>query len=139
MSRKIELSSDEWLAELKARIEKALETDKTTVFSLCEVFTGVPKHLDKHGTGVLAWHARIADGKVDFFEGEASDVVMKTVCDYDFIVPFARARLDESNAAEMMALMEEGAAAGKIIREGDRTGVPLWFHAIHNDLADITA
>jgi hypothetical protein len=139
MTRKIELSSDEWLAELKARIEKALETDKTTVFSLCEVFTGVPAHLDKHGTGVLAWHARIADGKVEFIEGEASDVTMKTVCDYDFIVPFARARLGPENAAEMTARMEEGAAAGKLHREGDRSQVPLWFHAIHNDLADITA
>ena len=28
-------------------------------FSFCEVFTGVPKHLDRNGTGVLAWSCTI--------------------------------------------------------------------------------
>jgi len=141
MTDKIELGSDAWLAELKSRIELALtQPDRSdTVFSLCEVFTGVPPHLDKHGTGILSWHARIADGQVTFADGEASDVVMKTTCDYDFIVPFARAKLTPANAAEITALMEDGAAAGKLSREGDRSQIPIWFHAIHNDLAEITA
>lgn len=141
MTRKIELSSDEWLAELKAHIERFLETPsgRAAEFSLCEVFTDVPKHLDKHGTGVLAWHARMSGGKLHFAEGEVSDVDMKTTTDYAFIVPFARLKLDPADAQQVAAAMDEGAAQGKLVREGDRTKVPIEFHAIHNALAEITA
>lgn len=141
MTAKIELGSPEWLAALKGHIERFVATPngQKTTWSLCEVFTGVPGHLDKDGTGVIAWHCRIADGRVVFAEGEANDVDMKTTTDYDFILPMARLVLSPETAATLAAHSQAGVESGKMKREGDSSGVPPEFHAIHNDLAVITA
>ncbi|HEY2358002.1 MAG TPA: hypothetical protein VGH86_11165 [Phenylobacterium sp.] len=142
MAEKIELGSPEWLAALKAHIERFVATPagQAATFSICEVFTDVPKHLDKNGDGVLAWYCRIADGKLVFAEGEVSDVDMKTLTDYDFIVPFARMKLGPENAAEFTEQMNAGVAAGKLKRAGQSDKAPPpEFHAMHNDLAEITA
>ena len=141
MTNKIELASPEWFAALKAHIERFVATPngQKTRWSLCEVFTGVPKHLDKDGSGVIAWHCRIADGKMDFAYGAADDVDMKTTTDYDFILPMARLVLTPETAAELAAHSQKGVESGKMKREGDSSGVPPEFHAIHNDLAVITA
>lgn len=141
MTAKIELASPEWFAALKAHIERFVQTPngQKTNWSICEVFTGVPKHLDRDGTGVIAWHCRIADGKMTFAYGAADDVEMKTTTDYDFILPMARLIIGPDTAAELAAHSEKGIATGKMKREGVSTGVPPEFHAIHNDLAAITA
>lgn len=139
MTRKIELASPEWLAALKELITAyAAKAGAGIEVSICEVFTGVPAHLDKHGNGVLSWHCRIKDGRLEFAEGEIDDADIKTVADYQFIVPFARMKIDPGNMQAYEAKLAEGAAAGKITRSGDRSKVPPAFYGMHNDLADIT-
>ncbi|HEX7035385.1 MAG TPA: hypothetical protein VF210_06395 [Pseudomonadales bacterium] len=139
MTRKIELASPEWLAALKELITAyTAKAGDGVELSICEVFTGVPPHLDKHGNGVLSWYCRIRDGRLEFAEGEIDDADIKTVADYEFIVPFARMKIDPGNMQAYEAKLAEGAAAGKITRRGDRSKVPPAFYGMHNDLADIT-
>src|SRR5262245_11797063 len=125
MTKKIEFASPEWMAALKAMILKYMDKAGPGVkLSICEVFTGVPKHLDKHGNGVLSWYCRIADGKLTFEDGEIFDADIKSVCDYTFILPFARMKVEPSTMAEYEKMQAEGVRTGKLIREGDRAKVP---------------
>src|SRR5262245_44059497 len=97
MTKKSEFASTEWSAAVKGMIEKYMAKAPPDVkLSLCEVFKGVPKHLDKNGNGVISWYCRIANGKLTFAEGEIPDADIKTVCDYNFILPFARMKIDPS-------------------------------------------
>lgn len=140
MARKIELASPEWLAALKALIARYMDKAGPGLkLSICEVFTGVPKHLDKHGNGILSWYCRISDGKLTFEEGEINDADIKSVCDYDFILPFARMKVEPSTMAEYEKMQAEGTRTGKLKREGDRNKVPPAFYGMHNELAEITA
>lgn len=140
MTKKVEFASPEWLEALKAMIQVYMAKAGPDVkLSICEVFTGVPKHLDKHGNGVLSWHCRIADGKLHFAEGEIHDADIKSTCDYTFILPFARMKVTPSTMAEYEHMQVEGVKAGKLKREGDRSKVPAAFYGMHNDLAEITA
>lgn len=139
MAEKIEFASPQWLAAL----EKLLRTYTAKAgddveLTLCEVFTGVPEHLDKHGNGVIAWYCRIEGGEVEFSEGEIEQADIKTVTDYQFILPFARLKIDPGNMTEYEARLAEGARQGKIDRRGDRAKVPPAFYGMHNDLAEIT-
>ena len=140
MGDKVEFASPEWFAALKTKFEAyASGAPQGVDFSVCEVFTGVPKHLDKDGSGVIAWHCRITPGKFDFAYGESDTVDMKTVTDYDFILPFARMKIGPETAAEYQKQMQIGVETGKIVRNGDGSKAPPELYAIHNDLADITA
>ena len=140
MAEKVEFASPEWFAALRTMFEAyAAGAPDGVDFSVCEVFTGVPAHLDKDGSGVIAWHCHITTGRFDFAYGESDDVDMKTVTDYDFILPFARMKLGPDTAAEYQRLMQGGLETGKIVRAGDGSKAPQELHAIHNDLADITA
>jgi hypothetical protein len=140
VAKKIELASPEWLSTLKSLIERYMKAAGPDVnLSICEVFTNVPEHLDKNGNGAIAWHCRIDGGRLHFADGEIDDADIKTIADYDFIVPFARMKLDPGNMAEYQAMQEAGAKAGKVIHQGDRSKVPPAFYGMHNELADITA
>lgn len=139
MTTKIELGSPEWLAALKGKIETCMAADPGLRFSICEVFTGVPRHLDKHGTGVLAWYCRIADGKLEFEDGEIDDADIKTTTDYAFILPFARMKLTPETMDEYQRMQEDGLKRGLIKPQGDRSKVPPVFHGMHNELAEVTA
>ena len=137
---KVELASPQWLAALKALIERYMKIAGPELkLSICEVFTGVPARLDRDGSGTIAWHCRIEGGKLHFADGEIDDADIKTVADYDFIVPFARMKIDPGNMAEYQALQAKGAAEGKVVHQGDRSIVPPAFYGMHNELADITA
>ena len=137
---KIELASPEWLAALKGLIERYMkQAGDDVTLSICEVFTGVPKHLDKNGDGTIAWHCKIANGKLEFADGEIDEADLKTVADYDFILPFARMKIEPGNMAEYQKAQEAGVAAGKLKRSGDITKVPPSFYGMHNELAEITA
>lgn len=137
---KIELASPEWLAALKGLIERYMKlAGPDLTLSICEVFTGVPKHLDKHGDGRLAWHCKIEGGRLHFAEGEVVHADLKTIADYDFILPFARLKLDPGNMADYQKAQEAGVAAGKLQRSGDISKVPPAFYGMHNELAEITA
>jgi hypothetical protein len=140
MAEKVEFASPEWFAALREKFSAYAQTAPDGLdFSVCEVFTGVPKHLDKDGSGVIAWHCRITPGKFDFAYGESDAVDMKTTTDYDFILPFARMKLGPETQAEYQREMQGGLENGKIVRAGDGSKAPPELYAIHNDLADITA
>jgi hypothetical protein len=140
MSQKVEFASPQWLATLKSMIERYMALAGPELkLSICEVFTGAPPNLDKNGDGVIAWHCRIAEGRLEFAEGEIDDADIKTVADYAFILPFARMRLEPGAMDEYQRLQEAGAAAGKVRHHGDRTRVPPAFYGMHNELAELTA
>jgi len=138
--KKVEFASPEWLATLKSMIKRYMEKAGPGVtLSICEVFTGVPKHLDKHGNGVISWYCRIGDGKLTFEDGEIPDADIKSVADYAFILPFARMKVEPSTMVEYEKMQAEGVRTGKLTREGDRSKVPPAFYGMHNELAEITA
>ena len=140
MTGKVELASQQWLDALRGLIERYLERAGAGVsLSICEVFTGVPEHLDQSGTGVIAWHCRIENGRLQFGRGEIFDADIKTIADYSFVLPFARMKLDPGNMAEYERLQEQGRREGKLRRQGDLSIVPKAFYGMHNDLAEITA
>lgn len=139
MSEKVEFASPAWFAALREKFSAyAQKAPEGFDFSVCEVFTGVPEHLDKDGSGVIAWHCRITPGKFDFHYGESDAVDMKTVTDYQFILPFARMHLGPETQAEYQREMAKGLEGGKIVRQGDGSKAPPELYAIHNDLAEIT-
>lgn len=140
MSEKIEFAGPAWLSALRDLLRKYIALAGPEVdLSICEVFTGVPAHLDRDGDGVIAWHCRIKGGELDFRDGEIDDADIKTVADYQFILPFARMKIEPGNMAEYQQMQEEGARAGKVVHQGDRSKVPPAFYGMHNELAEITA
>lgn len=140
MAERIEFASDAWLAKLRSLLQKYTTLAGPEVkFSICEVFTGVPKHLDKNGNGVIAWNCHIAGGEVEFEEGEIESADLKTVADYDFVLELARMTIDESTQEEYLRLQQVGAELGKLSGSGDKSKVPPSFYSMHNELAEITA
>lgn len=140
MAQKVEFASPEWLAALQAAIVRYMAKAGADVkLSICEVFTGVPKHLDKNGNGVISWHCRIADGRLHFADGEIADADIKSVCDYNFILALARMKIEPATMKDYEKLTAEGEETGKLKRHGDRAKVPPAFYGMHNDLAEITA
>jgi hypothetical protein len=137
---KLEFASPEWHEALKGLLERYMQIAGPDVrLTLCEVFTGVPAHLDRSGKGVIAWHCRIAEGRLDFREGEIDDADLKTVADYQFILPFARMKLTPESRPEYEALQAEGVRQGKLKRTGDLSKIPPAFYGMHNELAEMTA
>ncbi|MBS0470420.1 MAG: hypothetical protein JSR60_05060 [Proteobacteria bacterium] len=135
---KFAFASDAWLAELRKLIVKyAAEAGPDTNLSICEVFNKVPKSLDKHGTGTLAWHCIVENGKLVKFEETAIEVAdVRTEHDYDFVLPVARKVYTPEAMAEVNAYMEQGIKDGRSRSTSrDRTKVPPNFIGMHNDLA----
>ncbi len=139
MTEKVEFASPEWLAALKGMLPRYIKLAGPGVsLSICEVFTAVPAHLDKNGDGIIAWHCRINDGSLEFADGEIFDADLKTVADYQFIVPFARMQIEASSTGEYQTMQTEGERAGKVRHEGDRSKVPPAFYGMHNEIAELT-
>jgi hypothetical protein len=138
---KFEFASPAWIAALKGLIVKyAAAAGPSTNLSICEVFTGVPKHLNKHGNGVIAWHCIVKDGKLVKFEETAiPEADVRTEVDYDFVLPIARKVYTPEAMPEVEAYMAKGVAEGKSKPTGkDRSKVPASFIGMHNDLAVLT-
>ncbi|MEZ6023600.1 MAG: hypothetical protein R3C16_09390 [Hyphomonadaceae bacterium] len=137
MAEKVEFASAAWLAAVEQKFRAFAAANPDARFSICEVFTDAPKHLA--ADGVIAWHCRAADGKLEFALGEADDVDMKNIADYQAILPFARMRVDAETRPTYEKMAAEVAASGKLKRVGDPAKIPPGVHGLHNDLADITA
>ena len=73
--------------------------------------------------GVIAWHCRAADGKLDFSLGEIDDADIKNVADYQTILPFARMRIDEQTRPTYEKMAAEAASSGKLNRVGDHAKI----------------
>ena len=69
--------------------------------SICEVFTGVPKHLDKHGNGVICrGTAGSPTASCTSRTARFRTPISNRSCDYTFIVPFARMKIEPSTMAD---------------------------------------
>ena len=135
---KFEFASPEWIAVLKERLPiYARQLDPGVEFSNCQVFTKVPKHLDKHGNGAIAVHWRIKNGEVDFRETDFPGADVRTEVEYDFILPIAKLVLTPDNMVLLEAYMAKGAAEGRM-KSARLTEIPTVFHGMHNDLAEVT-
>ena len=134
---KFEFASPEWIAALRELLQVYTKKAGPQLdLSICEIFTGVPKHLDKNGDGVIAWHCRIRNGQVHFEETPIAEADVHTKVDYDFIVPVARRVYTPEVMDEVNAYTARGVAEGKMISTGkNRTKVPPEFYDMHNDLA----
>jgi hypothetical protein len=135
---KFEFASDAWIAALKLLLVKySAEAGPSTNLTICEVFTNVPKHLDKHGNGVIAWHCVIKDGKVATFEETAiPEADVRTEVDYAFILPIAQKVYTPDVMPEVDKYLAKGAAEGKSKSASRaREKVPPNFISMHNDMA----
>ena len=140
MTDKIEFASPEWHEHLKALLDRyTAQVGSGLELTLCEVFTNVPAHLDKDGSGRIAWNCRIAGGKVEFRDGEIAEADIKTIADYDFVLRLARMKMEEERLAEYRTIQAEGAALGKLSTTGDNSRVPASFYGMHNEMAEVTA
>ncbi len=135
---KFEFASPAWIAALKELLVKySAAAGPSTNLSICEVFTNVPKHLDKHGNGIIAWHCIVKDGKLAKFEETAiPEADVRTEVDYNFVIPIAKKVYTPEVMPEVDAYMAKGVAEGKSKSTGrDRSKVPASFVSMHNDLA----
>jgi hypothetical protein len=134
---KFEFASPEWLDALQERLAFYTEQAGPDLeLSLCEVFTGVPAHLDKHGNGTIAWHCLIKNGQVHFEEVAIDEADVRSETDYEFILPVARRVYSPEVMPEVDAYIATGVADGRMKSTGkDRSKVPASFIQMHNDLA----
>jgi hypothetical protein len=144
MAERFEFASKTWLEETFRLFTEAAARHPDVRFSLCEVFTNVPDRLGPDERGRVAWHAFIREGRAECGIGEvpAEKVDIKTVGDWEALLPAARYKIDLSDPqdfARFQAVTERAAAEGRLERFGDRSKVPLAFVSIHNALADRTA
>ncbi|HEY1836692.1 MAG TPA: hypothetical protein VGG36_03485 [Rhizomicrobium sp.] len=134
---KFEFASPQWLAALRELLD--VYTKKAgpgLELSICEIFTEVPKHLDKNGDGVIAWHCRIKDGHVHFEETAIPEADVHSQSNYDFVVPIARRVYTPEVMDEVNAYFAKGQGEGKTISKSkNRNKVPPEFVGMHNDLA----
>ncbi|MGH6986650.1 MAG: hypothetical protein ACRED9_07415 [Caulobacteraceae bacterium] len=136
MNDALEFASAAWLEALSELLPiYASQAGPDLELTICEVFTGVPAHLDRNGNGVIAWHCRIAGGVVHFEETERNDCDFKTVVDYQTVLPIARWIVTDENRPEYEALVARAAASGKAKPSGDTSRIPPSFMGMHNDLA----
>jgi len=134
---KFEFASPAWLAALKEQLDiHTSRAGRDFELTICEIFTNVPKHLDKHGNGTIAWHCRIKDGKVHFEETAIPEADVHSEADYNFILDIARWVYTPEVMPKVDALFAKGAAEGKVIsRSKNRGKVPPHFTEMHNYLA----
>ena len=137
---KYEFASKDWMDALHREIVAMLRNAPDDLrYSFCEVFTGVPKHLDRNGTGKLAWSCFVEGSHVQFTETERDDVDMKTTADYTYLIPLAHWHIDEETRAALNKYLEEGARDGKIVRAGDPARSPAILNGLHNAVIAFTA
>jgi hypothetical protein len=136
---KFEFASTGWMAALHREMAAMLKAAAPDLrFSFCEVFTGVPKHLDRNGTGVLTWSCRIEGSRTHFVEEELDGVDVKTVGDYHYLLPLARWHLNGDTRVGFNAYLDEGTRLGKIARSGDLSKFPAVLSGLHNAAVDFT-
>lgn len=143
MAEKFELASEAWFREAFRLFEETAKANPEIEFSVCEVFRNVPARLGPGPDGTLAWHATIRGGRAVCSMGEvdAAAVDVKTVADWEAVLPAARYRIDfgdPEDLARYQQLTASATAEGRIIREGDVSKAPPSLFAVHNALAERT-
>ncbi|MGI9324520.1 MAG: hypothetical protein ACR2PZ_04820 [Pseudomonadales bacterium] len=135
-NRKVEFASAAWIAVARRELEDLVHRHGQAgkKFSLCEIFTDAPKHLDPSGS--VAWHFYIDGTTVTVATGEVEDASVKLRTDYQGVLPQARLFYTAEILAER-AQQEPGAAFDFV--EGDLSLTPDYITELHNRLAVVTA
>ena len=85
---KFEFGSYDWFAALRCVYENVVSDNRESLkgveWSVCEVFTGVPKHLVQGRDGTIAWHYRLRNGKLRSVEELGKRLTKFTVRFFDF-------------------------------------------------------
>lgn len=135
-NEKVEFASAAWIAVARRELEDLVGTHGQAgkKFSLCEVFTDAPTHLDP--SGAIAWHFYIDGTSVTVATGEIDDATVKLYTDYQGVLPQARLFYTPEILAQR-AKEEPGSAFDSV--EGDLTLAPDYITELHNRLAIVTA
>jgi hypothetical protein len=107
-------------------------------FSLCEVYTHVPREIDPRGRVAIAWAFR--GGDLRFALEETTDVDLYVEAEWAVIEPLARTVVgtDPAVRAQVDAATAEAIRAGRF-RVARRGPVPAFLAELHDDLARHTA
>ena len=143
METKFELASAQWFREVFRLFEEAAKAHPDIEFSVCEVFRDVPERLEPQPDGTLAWHATIRGGRAVCAMGEvdAAAVDVKTVAEWEAVLPAARYKIDFGDPADLaryQQLTAKATAEGRIVRHGDVSKASPSLFAVHNALAERT-
>jgi hypothetical protein len=144
MTRKYEMGSSPWLAELRRICEElfaAAPADSLaeTEYSVCEVYTDVPTRIGP--TGRVSWYWRVKSGRLDVGTTELEHADVKIVVDYSTVVPIGRLIFENDAAAQSVAdnLVAEAMRSGKMTLDHTQAEMPAPFMGLHDALAQITA
>ena len=145
MGDAIEFGSAAWIDAARKVIEglvaEAADDPEGVRFSVCEVYTHVPEHLEPDANGQRAWYMRIDGRKAELNPGEIDDADMKVVGEYAAILSISRIhyRNDPEGAKKAAALVRTAMQAGKLRVEGSQAKGPKVLAGFHDALAEITA
>ena len=141
---KYEFASPAWLAAIHGIIsERASSLMKETPalrMSICEVFTGAPRHL-ADDAGRIVWSCVIEEGVVDFRLAERDDTRFKVTVDYAAVLPLGRfdAKGDPERQTELSRMSAELIERGVMKIVGTRDSDPRAMPSVHDAIARLTA
>ncbi|HEX9888220.1 MAG TPA: hypothetical protein VGA69_01980 [Nitriliruptorales bacterium] len=143
---KVDLGSPEWIAlagEYLIEQVGTLAPDLDADFSLCEVFTSPPAHLDD-GSGEVAWWLAIQGCNASFGAGRRDDIDRVAEVDYEQTLPYARLvyDLDDPEIAQMLRDRAEANRAAAAAEGREPLELPeelgTLLRGLHNYLAPRT-
>lgn len=144
---RVELGSPEWIALAGQYLTERVGTlpeDPDVTFSLCEVFTDPPAHLDDGG-GEVAWWLSISGRTASFGTGRRDDVDHVAEVDYQTCLPYARLVYDLEDPEIASMLQQRAEAREAAAAEDGRQLVVVppeltdLLRGLHNALAPRTA
>ncbi|WP_330231469.1 hypothetical protein OHA40_02660 [Nocardia sp. NBC_00508] len=134
-------ASAEYLAALHGYLAaRAKEFDRAlhgAAFSVCEVYTDVPRTIAADGRVAVTW--RVRAGAVELTRTESDDVELKVVVDWATIAPLAKFVVgdDKARARELNEAMDRAVADGKMMVHSSNRP-PAFFRSVHDDMAALT-
>ena len=141
MEEKLEFGSVAWIEELwrgfAAAVASAGGDGAAAPFSLCEIYTDVPAHLQPDADGRVAWHCRVVDGRVSCGMGALPDADVVITIDYATALPDAQTVYggDKEKIAAGDARRREARRAGKLSVAGKGNPAPTYLAGLHDHIA----
>jgi len=140
---KHDFASPLWFTALQAILYQAVDEAEDlsgSDWTMCEVFTNVPKSLPQGLDGSIAWHYSLIDGQVKFGFGDQPEADFKVSLDYHVARDMARMVVgnDESIQQEMERIAFAAIEQGKGEVFGSREKRPENLANYHDTIARIT-